>query len=421
MRAPPLPVFASVVCTLATSQLSAQASGERNDGWRRDAAAFVNALATQHYVLSRAPLPDSIRRAQTLFDDGIARWSDDRALAELMRIAAMAGDGHTYVLPFSAAHATSHWLPLRLYQFSDGMFVIDALPGYEAWIGARLDALGGVPVPQLVARLRPYIARDNDAGGILFASATLLRFQGFIEAALDRPVGDGVAATLRTRSGRDTLARLPLFVTPALRGMPKLIPSRLSTAPAPRWLRNVSSTFWFELIGDTVLYVQFNQVQDTPQESLAQAAARLGRAIDSLGPRLLIVDVRQNNGGNLGLLDPLIAVLRDFRAGQGHRLVAISGRHTFSAAEVFLARVEHEARAEVVGEPSASKPNFVGEENPVQLPYSGAIASVSNRYHESIPGDTRPWIEPHPKIFLSSTDYFANRDPVLEAILGAGF
>ena len=64
---------------------------------------------------------------------------------------------------------------------------------------------------------------------------------------------------------------------------------------------------------------------------------------------------------------------------------------------------------------------FVGEENPVQLPYSGAIASVSNRYHESIAGDTRPWIEPHPKIFLSSTDYFANRDPVLEAILGAGF
>jgi hypothetical protein len=130
------------------------------------------------------------------------------------------------------------------------------------------------------------------------------------------------------------------------------------------------------------------------------------------------VDVRHNNGGNLGLLDPFIEILRRFTADQPRgRLVVISGRNTFSAAQVFLSRAEHEAHAEVAGEMSSSKPNFVGEENVVELPWSGAIASISNRFHETIPGDRRTGIEPTLRVSLASEDYFANRDPVLAAVL----
>jgi hypothetical protein len=92
-------------------------------------------------------------------------------------------------------------------------------------------------------------------------------------------------------------------------------------------------------------------------------------------------------------------------------------RYTFSAAQIFIAQVNRHTRTVFAGEPSSSKPNFVGEENQIVLPWSGAIGSISNRYHESIPGDNRSWIEPEIKVELSSKDYFANRDPALEAIL----
>lgn len=420
----PHSVIVAAIALIAATTARAGAQGvtsARVAGWDQDATAFVDALASQHYVLRQKPLPDSVRAALQRFRAGVPLWSDDRALAELMRIAALAGDGHTYVLPFSAANVASHWLPLRFYQFSDGLFVIDALPGYERWIGARVRQIAGLSIDTAVARLRPYMARDNDAGGILFASALLQRFQGYLEAITDRSLADSVAILLDLPADRPSRRAtvFPSLITPPLRGMPKLMPSRLSSAPPPRWLRDVATSFWMEPIGDTVLYVQFNQVQDTPQESLAEAAARLEHAIESQHPRLVIMDVRQNNGGNLSLLDPLIAVLSRFTgAPRPGRLVVLSGRHTFSAAQIFLGRAEHEARAEVAGEPSASKPNFVGEENAVALPWSGAIASVSNRYHESIPGDTRPWIEPRPKIYLSSNDYFNNRDPVLEYFVG---
>lgn len=35
----------------------------------------------------------------------------------------------------------------------------------------------------------------------------------------------------------------------------------------------------------------------------------------------------------------------------------------------------------------------------------------------SILGDQRQWIEPDIRVELSSQDYFANRDPVLERVL----
>jgi hypothetical protein len=53
----------------------------------------------------------------------------------------------------------------------------------------------------------------------------------------------------------------------------------------------------------------------------------------------------------------------------------------------------------------------------VALPWSGLNVSISNRYHESIPGDTREWNEPEIPVELASRDYFANRDPVLDAVL----
>jgi hypothetical protein len=62
---------------------------------------------------------------------------------------------------------------------------------------------------------------------------------------------------------------------------------------------------------------------------------------------------------------------------------------------------------------------YLGDGHCYVLPWSGAICSISSRYHESIPGDQRVWIEPALKVELSSKDYFANHDPVLETVLRA--
>ncbi len=136
-------------------------------------------------------------------------------------------------------------------------------------------------------------------------------------------------------------------------------------------------------------------------------------------PSRVILDVRHNNGGNSYLYPPIIDAFTSWElAVRTGKLYVLIGRNTFSAAQNFIAQLDKRRRAIFVGEPSSSKPNFVGEENNLTLPWSGAIVSISNRYHENIPGDKREWIEPDIKIELSSSAYFANRDPVLERIVG---
>jgi hypothetical protein len=229
-----------------------------------------------------------------------------------------------------------------------------------------------------------------------------------------------VPLTLRKRTGEIVHINMPLVSAPPMRGIPKLPPSKLPDAPAaPLYLRSVGQNFWFTPVdGDSALYVQFNQVSDAPDESLAAFAGRLGAALQTRPPKTLILDARHNNGGNLALLTPLVATLHNYESSRRDaRIYVLMGRNTFSAAQVFLGRMDRETNARFAGEPSSSRPNFVGEESPVQLPWSGAIGSISDQYHESIPGDTREWIAPNIRYNPSAGDYFANRDRLLELVL----
>jgi hypothetical protein len=157
---------------------------------------------------------------------------------------------------------------------------------------------------------------------------------------------------------------------------------------------------------------------DSPRETLATFAERLSRVLSEAKPSAVIVDVRHNNGGNLMLLPPLITAFREYEAAQPRgQIYVLMGRNTFSAAQFFLGVMDSQTQAIFAGEPSSSRPNFVGEESEVMLPWSGAIGSISDEYHESIPGDKREWIAPEIPYVLSSADYFANRDPLLEKVL----
>jgi hypothetical protein len=109
-----------------------------------------------------------------------------------------------------------------------------------------------------------------------------------------------------------------------------------------------------------------------------------------------------------------------FEMQPGHRLWVLTSRTTFSAAQNFINQVERWTDATFVGEPSGSKPNFAGEDTELLLPYSGVRGSISTRWwQDSGPLDRRQWIAPHQSVGVRSTDYFANRDPVLEAVLQA--
>jgi hypothetical protein len=378
---------------------------------------LLKEIRRQHYIYKSLPLPEAFDLKVRELKDAVPRFSDERMLLELQGLMRQLGDGHCYLLPITLRDQPTKCLPVQLYLFSDGLFVVDAEKGYERWLGREVERLGPTPVANAMKRVADFSSRDNEMG-VAWVGPFLLRFRGMLEV-LGLEAGSGkVRLGYRTAAESEAEEDIDFIPVPRFRGLPKLgpPPSRGAAEP-PLYLRRVSVPFWFQRLEGDTLYVQFNQVMNGPDESLAAFARRLEAALGDRPPALLVIDVRHNNGGNAELLPPLVAVLKDFEAKQPTaKLVIITGRNTFSAAQIFISQVNRATKAVFAGEMSGSKPNFVGEENEIVLPWSKAIGSISNRYHESIPGDRREGIAPELKVEVSSADYFGNRDPVLDAV-----
>lgn len=407
---------AAVVACLAFS-LPLQAQ-DRVDGWTADIDHWLAKLEQEHYVCKEHGVPDALAERIDWLREALPRLSDQRVLLELQRCAALAGDGHTYLLPFSKRVETTA-LPLSFYFFADGLFVIDAEGEATQWIGCKVVAIGKTSAAVLEARLADYVSRDN-AQGIRWVGPTFLRYTGTLEAIADGVDPARVALTLERGDGERVEATFVPRRAEPLHGLPKLIPSRLAGAPAPLYLQDVPRMHAVRALDERTLYVPFNQVMDAPDESLAQFAALIGKQVAEKKPQRLVIDVRHNNGGNSDLLGPLLDELQRFEKSRPDaKLWILMGRNTFSAAQIFLGRADRLTNARFAGESSSSRPNFVGEEHEVVLPWSGMLGSISNRYHETIPGDTREFIAPDLAYELTSADYFANRDLLLECVLAA--
>jgi hypothetical protein len=96
----------------------------------------------------------------------------------------------------------------------------------------------------------------------------------------------------------------------------------------------------------------------------------------------------------------------------------IVGRRTFSAAHYTCSAIEANTHALFVGEPTGSRPNFIGETTPFRLPCSGLQVNVSDIFWQNAwPHDRRTHIAPDLYVPPTFAAYRANRDLAMEAIL----
>jgi hypothetical protein len=225
--------------------------------------------------------------------------------------------------------------------------------------------------------------------------------------------GGRVVLTVADGDGEQAFALEP--------GPPAHMHEKLGPAPGdaqpPPWLARVEEPYWCESrprLG--AVYVQFNQVRDADGgPSIREFAQSLRDTLRETRARNLVIDVRHNNGGNNGLIWPLVRLVAWHETNdEANRTFVITGRGTFSACQNFVNFLERATSAIFVGESSSSKPNFTGEDTSVQLPWSGVRLSISSRWwQDSVPGDRRPYIPVSMPVALTSTDWLSGRDPVM--------
>ena len=387
-------------------------------GFRADVEAMLQARDTIHpdgwFGMDRAEwmaaADEVAARAETL--------SDDQRLVELVRLAAMptwnGRDGHSGIWPFTPDDGT-HLYPVRWWQFPEGLVITAARAPYEDLVGARVEAIGGRPIDEVLALVEPLAPRDNPSN--LLAFSTLYLRVSELLAGLG--VIEDVGPTPFTVVGRDGVRREVTIepVTPvASDAWDSGLPHRLAPTDAA-WLHDQDETLWWTFLEDSgTLFIQFNAVRGDATEVISEIRER---AQDGDVERV-VIDLRHNSGGDNTTLSPLELALRDPAIDRPGKFFAIIGRVTFSAAANFATDLEGATSVTFAGEDMGGSPNLFGDTRPVTLADSGQTLRMAARYWErSTPGDTRITIEPEIRAELTADDYFAGRDPVLEAIVAA--
>ena len=380
----------------------------REAGWRHDLAFLVAEIKRLDANPARPAFTPAFDAQVARIAGHIRAWTDERIALECQRLVALLHSGHRHAFPATPFRA----LPLDLYWFTDGVFVVGA--GVPALGGARVISLGGVPMDTIVARIRPLLSLDNPMM-FRWTAPEYAMWTAYLRYAGAATPGDTVAVELE-RDGSRWVVRVA-----AVASWPTHKLQSPDSSRAPLYLRNVSANYWYQALPEAdALYVQMNQVWPRRDLSVAALADSIRALARRAGARNLVVDVRHNNGGNAFVVRPLLRAMVAFEAeAPDHRLFVITSRNTFSAAQHFITWAEQGTRAIFVGEPSSSRPNYSGEDGDrVLLPFSGMSANISFRWHQNAPyQDGRDWIPVDVPAPLSAADFFALRDPAIEAIV----
>jgi hypothetical protein len=420
------------------------APANRLEAWQQDID-FASARVSEYDRSFSPRTRELFRRALAQLRRDLPRKNDAEILVALSQAVAISGNAHTRLRLDPTRHASfSTELPIRIWWFSDGPYVVRAAPRYQRALRCRVVAINGHDVSGVRDQVASLFA-GNDAWArymvpIYLTSPDVLYGLHLI------PDVKGAPVTFQTRQGvrfdlwlRSEAIRRDAMAAESWQEISPVLPTgkpRWATALAaqpgrlPLYLRHPDQPYWFEFRPESgLLYFQFNRSANADEGPTFQ---QFGDSLLAFAVRHsvrdMVVDLRLNSGGNLEVARTFMRDLAREQAinRRGH-LFVITGHCTFSAGLYHAAQLKQFTQATFVGETVGDSLDFWAEGGEIVLPNSRAAIWYSNGFHRYSRTDypeNRPYYEqlriaslaPDIPVSTSSEDYFSGRDPALEAI-----
>jgi len=390
------------------------------DEWIRDVRFLAEQMETKYPNLYGRISEEKFKAAVNEIEARIPGLSEEDIVMEVFRLTALPNDAHTIPFVFLPSYDL-HDFPLKLYRFDDGWFIIDAAREHSGLIGTKLVKIGSTPIEDIVRKYRPYLSAENEYARLeRFTYIGLipewLRSQGVIDNLKE------ARFTVRKENGEEFAETVRAVQLPFKLYWSSIV--SVDNRTAPPVLNPRKDWYWFEFIESSrTIYFQFSEVQNQGgKETIAACAKRLKEFADTHEFDRLIVDIRNNQGGDDRYLNELIALMRDSKKiNRPNTLLVLIGRHTFSSGVLFAHQLRLQTKAVFIGEPTGQGPVFAGNPRTVELPNSKLVVAIATT---STARTQSPWpftvsdaIAPDTLVPYVHADFRSGRDPVMEAAL----
>jgi uncharacterized protein YxeA len=383
-------------------------SADRSEKWRADLQFVKRELPKKHENLFFSKNKTEFDRDMDLLISRVGKYNNMQVKGQLAKIVSSIHDSHTAVDIYGDSA-----YPIKFFQFGDGIYVVDAPLKYESLWGKKLTGINGYSIEQLHSKIDPFISKDNNAilknqFCNLIRSNEVLKISGITE---------GNNVVMNFSGDQNNNVKVEPLKESDYENIKFLSNDSKYVSKIPFTKQKMDKNYWFKYIEDSkIAYVKYNSCQNIKGYSFSKFTGDTFKIIDNKKASILVVDLRDNGGGNSKIFNTFLDELkkRGNINSKGHLFVII-GRKTFSSSILNAMDLKNDTNAILVGEPTGGKPNHFGEVKVLHLSNVNVDIQYSSNYFKTSDKNLDS-IYPDVNIKLKSSSYFNGRDDFMDYI-----
>ncbi|MDD2370428.1 MAG: peptidase S41 [Firmicutes bacterium] len=344
-----------------------------------------------------------------LLEKSLENLNHFNVICEIGKIIASFGDGHTTLM------IPGKWvLPFEFYWFEEGIYIIGTIKKYQYCINRKVTKINGIFIEDIINSMKSIISHENEQ----FVKSQLPKYLKVAEVLYGLGIIDSFKLIEMEIEGEifsiETIENLELEQLLEMKES-----KNNNNCLLPMYRRNRGLNYWWDYLEKRqMVYINYNCCKDMSSLRVNEFVKELSAFIDSNRVFSIVVDLRNNLGGDSTLLDPFIKWLNYWKMiGNNRKVYTIIGRDTFSSALLNAYSLKNDVGALMLGEGTGGKPNCYGEVRYFELNNSKLKIRYSTKYYKLLEDDNQLSLYPDISFEVAFKDYINYKDNVLDFIV----
>ncbi|WP_097004499.1 S41 family peptidase [Lacrimispora amygdalina] len=344
---------------------------ERNQFLTEDIKYFKKELPRLHKNLFSVITKNEFNDQTDKLISQIGQLSNEQVFTELNKIIASVGDAHTNINYWDGFH-----YPLQFYLFNGEVYIVNTDTSLEEMMFSKVIKIDGVDIDEITGKLKKLISHEND-------SWVLARLPEYLQSpvymyGLGIIKDESKAAFTVEKQGK-----VQEFTISALNYEEKADFVNNNTKDVITGYYDKYYDYHF-LADNKALYFEYNVCADMADLKFTDFNQKMFDAMENNKVERVVIDLRNNSGGNSEILNPFTDRLKSYIKEHGNvKTYILVGRETFSSGMIAIYRIkESVSDAVAIGEPTGGALDCYGDIKTFNLPNSQLPISYSTKYFE---------------------------------------